>query len=202
MSGPDAGDRDDRPPLQPTEAPSSQPPPVPRRRRGLRAILAADVAGFSGRMSVSETGTVASLSEVRKVALRQIRDYGGWLFGMPGDGLFVLFESAVDAMRCALDIQQELAANENLGGMRLRIGVHLGEVLFDDELPYGEALNIAARLEALADPGGILVSATVFDAVSARVSARFEERGRAASQEHSAPHRDVRRDSDERGAGG
>ena len=157
-----------------------QKPPLPSRkgrRRGLRAILAADIAGFSAVMSVNETAAVTSLGEVRKVALRQLEAYGGWLFGMPGDGLFAIFESAIDAVRCALETQRELAEHPDLGGMRLRVGIHLGEVLFDDDLPYGEALNIAARLESLADPGGILISSTVLDAVSARVSATFEDRG-------------------------
>jgi len=146
-------------------------------RRSLRAVFAADITGFSGQMSANETGAVNSLNEVRVIVIQQLQAHGGWLFGMPGDGVFALFESAVNAVRCALETQQQLALRGQAEDMRLRIGIHLGDVLFEDDLPYGEALTIAARLEALADPGGILVSGSVMDAVSARISATFEERG-------------------------
>ena len=103
--------------------------------------------------------------------------FRGWLFGMPGDGIFALFESAIDAVRCALGLQSRLAALPELSALRLRIGVHLGEVLFQDELPFGESLVIAARLESLAEPGGILVSSSVMDAVAPRIAARFVDKG-------------------------
>jgi hypothetical protein len=99
------------------------------------------------------------------------------LFGLPGDGIFALFESTVDAVRCALRIQARLAESPKLHAIKLRIGVHLGEVLFQDDLPCGEALVIAARLESLAEPGGILVSASVVDAVAPRIAATFVESG-------------------------
>ncbi len=146
-------------------------------RRRLRAVFAADITGFSGQMSANETGAVNSLNEVRVTVIQKLRAHDGWLFGMPGDGVFALFESAVNAVRCALETQQQLALRGQADDMRLRIGIHLGDVLFEDDLPYGEALTIAARLEALADPGGILVSGAVMDAVSARISATFDERG-------------------------
>jgi class 3 adenylate cyclase len=146
-------------------------------RRSLRAIFAADITGFSSAMSANETGAVYALNEVRGIAIRQLQAHDGWLFGMPGDGVFALFESAVSAVRCALDTQQQLASRPESKEMLLRIGIHLGDVLFENDLPFGEALTIAARLEALADPGGILVSGAVMDAVSARISATFEERG-------------------------
>lgn len=151
--------------------------PTPQRRRSLRAVFAADIAGFSGRMSLNETNTVNALSEIRVVGRRELEKYDGWLFGMPGDGLFATFESAVNAVQCALEVQLDLANRPHLQETPLRIGIHLGEVIIEDDLPYGETLNIAARLESLADPGGILVSGTVMDAVSARVSATFEDRG-------------------------
>ena len=150
---------------------------VPSSRRRLRAVFAADIAGFSGQMSLNETITVSSLTEIRQIGRRQLEEFDGWLFGMAGDGLFATFESAIDAVQCALKLQLELASRPQLGDMPLRIGIHLGEVLINDDLPYGETLNIAARLEALADPGGILVSGTVMDAVSARIPATFEARG-------------------------
>jgi class 3 adenylate cyclase len=148
-----------------------------KRRRRLRAVFAADVANFSGLVSVDETNTLNSLWTTRRIAREELDSHGGWLFGMPGDGIFALFESAVDAVSCALDTQTRLAAAPKLDSMRLRIGLHLGDVLFQDELPFGEALVIAARLESLADPGGILVSAAVMEAVAPRISAAFCERG-------------------------
>lgn len=151
--------------------------PASQRRRSLRAVFAADIAGFSGRMSLNETNTVNALSEIRVVGRRELDKYDGWLFGMPGDGLFATFESAVNAVQCALEMQLDLNNRPHLKETPLRIGIHLGEVIIEDDLPYGETLNIAARLESLADPGGILVSGTVMDAVSARVSATFEDRG-------------------------
>lgn len=147
------------------------------QRRYLRAVFAADIANFSGSVSVNETNAVSHLCETRKVACEELDSYGGWLFGMPGDGIFALFESAIDAVMCALKTQIRLAQHPSLEGTQLRIGVHLGEVLFVNDLPFGEVLAVAARLESLADPGGILVSAAVVDTVSARISATFEERG-------------------------
>jgi len=151
--------------------------PQAKRRRSLRAVFAADIAGFSGQMSLNETATVDLLGEIRVIGRRELEKYDGWLFGLPGDGLFATFESAINAVQCALDVQIAMAANPRLADMPLRIGVHLGEVLLDDGIPYGETLNIASRLESLAEPGGILVSGTVMDAVSARLSATFEARG-------------------------
>jgi class 3 adenylate cyclase len=152
-------------------------PRLPLRRRALRAVFAADVAGFSAQMSVDETQTINALDEVKLIALRQLEEHGGWLFGMPGDGLFALFESAVDAVRCGLAIQKLLALRNDSEAMKLRVGIHLGDVIFHDDAPYGETLNIAARLESAAEPGSILVSSSVMDAVSARVPAIFEDRG-------------------------
>jgi class 3 adenylate cyclase len=148
----------------------------PRRRR-LRAVFAADVANFGGLVSVDETRTLDALWIVRRVALEELEAQGGWLFGLPGDGIFALFESAVAAVRCALNIQARLATMPKLSALRMRIGVHLGEVLFQDNQPFGESLVIAARLESLAEPGGILVSASVMEAVAPRISATFSEMG-------------------------
>ncbi|WP_181708246.1 adenylate/guanylate cyclase domain-containing protein [Chthonobacter rhizosphaerae] len=139
--------------------------------------MAADVANFGGLVSVDETSTLEALWVTRRIAREELAIHGGWLFGLPGDGIFALFESAVDAVRCALETQARLAAAPGLDALRLRVGVHLGEVLFQDDLPFGEALVIASRLESLADPGGILVSAAVMEAVAPRISADFTERG-------------------------
>ena len=148
-----------------------------RGRRALRAVFAADVAGFSGHVSVDETAAFQSFGALRDIALEQLKAHDGWLFGMPGDGIFALFESAIDAVKCGLLMQSEIARCPDTSGMKLRVGIHLGEVRFDNDLPFGETLAIAARLEALAEPGSMLVSASVVDAVAARVSAIFEPRG-------------------------
>ena len=152
-------------------------PPDGASRRRLRAVFAADMANFGGLVAVEETRTLNELSTIRRVAMQELAVHGGWLFGMPGDGLFALFESAVSAVRCALFTQLKLAETPKLGGLRLRIGIHMGDVLFQDELPFGETLVIASRLESLAEPGGILVSAAVMEAVAPRISATFEDRG-------------------------
>ena len=147
-------------------------------RRGLRAVFAADITGFTGAMAANEAGAISAFNEIRAIVTRQLQAHEGWLFGMPGDGMFALFESAVNAVRCALETQRQLALRAaEVKHMRLRIGIHLGEVLIENDVPSGEAVTIAARLEDLADPGEILVSAAVMDVVSARISATFEERG-------------------------
>jgi class 3 adenylate cyclase len=153
------------------------PGPVPPRRRRLRAVFAADIANYGGLMTIDETNTLDALWITRRVAIEELATHGGWLFGLPGDGIFALFESTVDAVRCALAIQSRLSQCPKLYALKLRIGVHLGEVLFQDELPYGEALVIAARLESLAEPGGILVSASVMEAAAPRIAATFVENG-------------------------
>lgn len=148
-----------------------------RTRRRLRAVFAADVAGYTGRVAAEETRAVAELSALQKIARETLDAHDGWLFGMPGDGVFALFESAIDAVRCALALLDAQSARADLAELRLRVGVHLGEVVFQDEHPFGEALAIAARLESLAPPGAVLVSAPVVDAVAARVAARFDPNG-------------------------
>lgn len=155
---------------------SNVPGPVPPRRR-LRAVFAADIANYGGLVAIDETNTIDALSITRRVATEELATHGGWLFGMPGDGIFALFESTIDAVRCALAVQTRLAQAPKLHSLKMRIGLHLGEVLFQDELPFGEALVIASRLENLAEPGGILVSSSVMDAVATHISAIFVESG-------------------------
>jgi class 3 adenylate cyclase len=152
--------------------------PRGRFKRRLRAAFSADIANFSGNVSVSETRAFGNLADILEIGRDELARHEGVLLGVPGDGLFGLFESVVNAVHCAITIQQRLTDDPSVGtAMRLRIGVHLGDVLFDGDVPFGETLNIAARLQALADPGGTLVSSAVVDAVSARVPAHFEARG-------------------------
>src|SRR5690349_1106160 len=98
----------------------------------LRAAFAADIANYTALVSVEETKTIDALSILRRVAKEELKVHGGWLFGLPGDGIFALFESAVDAVRCALQIQSRLAGMPQLSALRLRVGIHLGDVRFRD----------------------------------------------------------------------
>src|SRR6476620_2080544 len=134
-------------------------------KRRLAAILAADVVGFSRLMEQDEAGTLAALKTRRKGVLDPlVAKHEGRIFKVTGDGVLVEFASAVNAVQCAVDLQQEMAlANDGISedrGIVLRIGVNLGDVMVESGDLYGDAVNIAARLEAMAEPGGILVSGT------------------------------------------
>ena len=152
-------------------------PKTSTRKRRLRAALFADVANFSGSVSVNETIAFGNLSAILALGREALRRHEGDLITTPGDGLFALFESVVNSVMCALWLQEQLASRPDHGSMRLRIGIHVGDVLFDGDMPLGETINIASRLQSLADPGGILVSGLVVECVSARISASFEDRG-------------------------
>ena len=136
-----------------------------RVQRRLAAILAADVVGFSRLMESDEAGTLALLKARRKTVLEPfVIHHEGRIFKVTGDGVLVEFASAVNAVQCAVDLQNSMAAaNTNLPEDRhvvLRIGIHLGDVMVEGGDLYGDGVNIAARLEGIADPGGILVSGT------------------------------------------
>lgn len=152
-------------------------PKTNARKRRLRAALFADVANFSGSVSVNETIAFGNLSAILSLGREALRRFEGDLITTPGDGLFALFESVVNSVMCALWLQEQLASRPDHGSMRLRIGIHVGDVLFDGDMPLGETINIASRLQSLADPGGILVSSLVVECVSARISVSFEDRG-------------------------
>jgi class 3 adenylate cyclase len=149
----------------------------PMRRRRLQAVFAADVVDFGGLIAIEETGTLDALRFLRQLAGEELALNRGWLFGLPGDGIFALFDSTVDAVHCALRIQSRLAESPKVYALKLRIGVHLGEVTFEDDLPFGETLVIASRLESLAEPGGVLVSAAVMDTVAPHIAATFSACG-------------------------
>jgi len=129
----------------------------------LKAVLLADVVGYSRLMSVDEIGTHVKLADyVRNLIEPQIAEYGGRLIRSMGDGFLVEFNSAADAVCCALDLQDSIADRD--GGtdhdhqIRLRIGINTGDVISDDRDIYGNSVNIAARLEGLAEPGEIYVT--------------------------------------------
>ncbi len=153
-----------------------------RGQRRLAAILAADVVGFSRLMERDEAGTLAVLKARRKAVLDPlIASHQGRIFKVMGDGMLVEFGSAVNAVQCAIEMQQAMAAaSSDLPEDRrimLRIGVNLGDVMVEDGDLYGDGVNIAARLEGIAEPGGIVVSGTVHDYVKNKVSAGFFDLG-------------------------
>jgi adenylate cyclase len=143
--------------------------------RRLAAIMAADVAGFSAAMERDEEGTFAQVQELRrKIVEPKIAEHQGRLIKTTGDGFLAEFASPIAATRAALAIQAETAS----GSLRLRIGLNLGDVIVEESGDvYGEGVNVAARLEALADPGGILISTKVHSEVEGKVEAEFEDRG-------------------------
>ena len=153
-----------------------------RVQRRLAAILAADVVGYSRLMEQDEPGTLATLKARRKKVLEPlVVRHQGRVFKVAGDGVLVEFSSAVNAVECAVELQRGMAAaNADLPEARrivLRIGVNLGDVMVEGSDLYGDGVNIAARLEGIADPGGVLISGTAYDYVRNKVNAGFDELG-------------------------
>jgi adenylate cyclase len=151
-------------------------------KQRLAAILAADVAGYSRLMAKDERATVAALDASRAVFQAQIEGNHGRVIDMAGDSVLAVFETAIGAASAALAVQQELNACSNEVPedrcMRFRIGIHLGDVIEKaDGSIYGDGVNIAARLEGLAEPGGITVSESIRTAVKGKVNAAFEDQG-------------------------
>jgi len=143
-------------------------------QRRLAAILAADVAGYSRMMGEDEAATVAALDSCRGVFREHIEGGGGRVVDMAGDSVLAVFASVVEAVSCADAVQLALADE----GMRFRIGVHIGDVIEKpDGTIYGDGVNIAARLESLAEPGGIMVSASAFEQIEGKLDLAFEDAG-------------------------
>jgi TolB-like protein/class 3 adenylate cyclase len=150
--------------------------------RRLAAILAADVAGYSRLMGVDEEGTLAALKTLwRDLSDPKIREHHGRIVKTTGDGLLVEFGSVVDAVRCAVEVQREMAErNTSIPSARrieFRMGINLGDIIKDKGDIYGDGVNVAARLEALAEPGGICVSRVVRDQVRDKLDFAFEDGG-------------------------
>ena len=144
-------------------------PPVNRR---LSAILAADVVGYSQLMERDDAGTLAALNALRKTRFRPaVARHNGRIVKLMGDGAPVEFASVVDAVGCAIAIQR--AAADDTGpsaGIALRIGVNLGDIITQDDDIFGDGVNIAARLEQLARPGGICISSVVNESIGSRIT--------------------------------
>ncbi len=141
--------------------------------RRLAAILAADVVAYSRLMEVDEKATLATLDAYRRFMDDRFAEHHGRVFGSAGDSVIAEFASPVEAVRCAVEIQQELETrNSELPEdrqMRFRVGINLGDVVVESENLYGDGVNIAARLEELADPGGICVSGTAHDHLTGKI---------------------------------
>jgi adenylate cyclase len=150
-------------------------------KRKLAAILSADVKGYSRLMGEDEEETVRTITDYRNVIATLIAQHRGRLVDSPGDNLLAEFGSVVDALRCAWDIQQEIKTrNTDLPDnrqMNFRIGVNLGDVIEEGERIYGDGVNIAARLESLAEEGGICISGTTYDHVKNKLPFRYDYQG-------------------------
>jgi len=148
-------------------------------QRKLAAILAADVVGYSHLMEIDEADTLTRLRTAREHLIDpKIAETNGRLVKLMGDGMLVEFASVVDAVRCAVEIQRSMQeCNAELPidkRLELRIGVNLGDVMVDGQDIYGDGVNIAARLEGLCEPGGVLISGTAFDQVERKLDYEFE----------------------------
>lgn len=150
--------------------------------RRLAAILAADVVGYSRLMEADEAGTVAAMkSHRRDLWTPKIQEHGGRVVGTAGDSILVEFGSAVAAVECAVAVQQGMeelnAGLTEERRMLLRVGINIGEVVVDGEDIYGDGVNVAARLEALADPGRICISDDLYRQVVGKTDFGFEDAG-------------------------
>src|SRR6266568_338651 len=149
--------------------------------RKLAAILSAGVQGFSRLMGEDEEATLHTLQASREVTDSLIQQHRGRIVGTAGDSILAEFASVVDAVQCAVAIQRELKLrNAELPvhrRMEFRIGINLGDVMVDGEQIYGDGVNIAARLQALAEAGGICISGTIYDQVKNKLALRYEGLG-------------------------
>src|SRR5579863_3351422 len=153
--------------------------------RRLAAILAADVAGYSRLMGEDEEGTLTALKTIwRELTDPKIAEHKGRIVKTTGDGLLVEFASVVDAVRCAAAVQRDMAersaASPAERRIAFRIGIHQGDIVVEDGDIFGDGVNVAARLEALAEPGGICVSARVQEDAAGRLDLAFEDLGEQA----------------------
>lgn len=153
-----------------------------RAQRRLAAIMATDVVGYSRLMGEDETGTLAALKQLRtEVIDPTIAEYQGRTVKLMGDGALVEFASVVDAVECAVGIQRRMALRDTdipeSKKIAFRIGINLGDVIIEDDDIYGDGVNVAARLEGLAEPGGVCISGTVFDQVKGKLDISLDDLG-------------------------
>lgn len=148
-------------------------------RRKLTTILAADAEGYSRAMDEDEVGALGALRTARSVFSKFIERHHGRIVNTAGDGLIAEFPSVVEAVQCAIEVQRELIglSRNRERVLRFRIGIHLGDVMIDGSDLLGEGVNLAARLETMAEPGGVLISQQVYDQVQHKLSVGFEYLG-------------------------
>src|SRR5215467_10700007 len=156
-------------------------PGNPRVSRKLVAILAADIAGYSALMGADEGATVRDLKGHQAVILPIVGGHGGRVIDTAGDGILAEFGSVVNAVECAMAIQKTMAERntqiEEPRRMQFRIGVNQGDVIHDETRVYGDGVNVAARLESIAEPGGICISGKVYDEITGKIPATFQDLG-------------------------
>lgn len=155
--------------------------PAVGMERKLAAILSADVQGYSRLMEEDEEATIRTLTIYRELLASLIQHYRGRVVDAPGDNLLAEFANVVDAVRCAVEMQQELKVRNTESPaqrqMEFRIGINLGDVIVEGDRLYGDGVNIAARLESLAVPGGLCVSGTVYDQIETNLPLQYEYLG-------------------------
>src|ERR1700721_76501 len=159
----------------------------------LAAILAADVAGYSRLMGLDEAGTARILREHRVIADAVVAKHGGRIVKTTGDGLLIEFPSVVDAVECAVAVQTVMAErNEGVPQdrrMLFRIGINLGDILIEGDDILGDGVNVAARLEGIATPGGICISSSAYDQVRGKVDVEFADLGEQNLKNIARPER-------------
>src|SRR5713101_2567434 len=161
--------------------------------RKLTAILSADVKGYSRLMGEDEEATIRTLTAYREVMATLIQQHRGRVVDSPGDNLLAEFASVVDAVRGAVEIQHELKTkNAELPEhrqMQFRVGINVGDVVVEGERLYGDGVNIAARVESLADAGGICIAGTVYDQIETKLALTYDYLGEQAVKNIAKPVR-------------
>ena len=165
-----------------------------RVQRRLAAILAVDVVGYSKLMGADETGTLTRLTALRNELLHpKVSEYGGRIVKTTGDGTLIEFPSAVDAVNHAVDVQRSMARRVADEGhespMEFRMGINVGDVIIDGDDIFGDGVNVAARIEAVADAGGICISGTVYDQVRGKLDLPFRDLGEQSLKNIAEPIR-------------
>ncbi|MEK9662326.1 MAG: adenylate/guanylate cyclase domain-containing protein, partial [Alphaproteobacteria bacterium] len=163
-----------------------------RMPRRLAAILAADVVGYSRLMGADESGTLAALNAHRTEFIHPtVSEYGGRIVKLMGDGVLAEFASVVDAVECAVAVQHGMEARnaEVPEGRRIafRIGINLGDIIIEGDDIYGDGVNVAARLEAEAEPGGVCLSGDAFRQVQGKLDLEFEDLGERSLKNIAGP---------------
>src|SRR6476660_5312412 len=179
-----------------------QPARVGRR---LAAIVAADVSGYSRLMGFDEVGTASTLREHRKVTDALVEKHGGRLVKSTGDGVLLEFPSVVDAVECSVAVQTVMEQrNEGVPAdrqMLFRIGINLGDILIEGDDILGDGVNVAARLEGIAEPGGICISSSAYDQVRGKVAVEFVDLGEQSLKNIERPVRVYAAKLQDRGTG-